>query len=73
MGTFPQSGGFSLAGPEQQVASATLRHTFAAGGLFKKLSDSFGSNNSFQGDLEERKCDINLTYIPSICFSSEIS
>lgn len=55
------SGGFSLASPEQQVASTRLKHTFAAGGLFKKISDSFGSNNSFQGDLEERKCDINLT------------
>lgn len=40
-------------------AVADPHHT--AGGLFKKLSDSFGSNNSFQGDLEERKCDINLT------------
>lgn len=34
---------------------------FVAGVLFKKLSESFGSNNSFQGDLKERKCDINLT------------
>ena len=55
------SAGFSLASPEQQVASTRLMHAFAAGGLFKKISDSFGSNNSFQGDLEERKCDINLT------------
>lgn len=44
-----------------QVASPVPILIAAAGGLFKKLSDSFGSNSSFQGDLEERKCDINLT------------
>lgn len=44
-----------------QVATTIPILIFAAGGPFKKLSDSFGSNNSFQGDLEERKYDINLT------------
>lgn len=60
-GDFPPAWWFPLAGTEQQVAITIPVLVFAAGGLFKKLSDSFGSNNSFQGDLEERKCDINLT------------
>lgn len=51
-----------------QVATTIPILIFAAGGPFKKLSDSFGSNNSFQGDLEERKCDINLTQIPNFFF-----
>lgn len=51
-----------------RVASTMLHLLVAAGGFFKKLSDSFGSDNSFQGDLEERKCDTNLTQIPNFFF-----
>lgn len=58
---FPLGGGFALTCTDQQVASPMPILIAAAGGLFKKLSDSSGSNSSFQGDLEERKCDINLT------------
>lgn len=54
-------GEFALTRSDQQVASPVPILIAAAGGLFKKLSDSFGSNSNLQGDLEERKCDINLT------------
>lgn len=54
-------GEFALTRSDQQVASPVPILIDAAGGLFKKLSDSFGSNSSLQGDLKERKCDINLT------------